>query len=116
MSGLDALQHSELRQARVCCLFQRAEFEVYDHLPSGAVSTSEADSLEKLDTLLIKACIAHGRSQRHLAEQLGIAERQIQRYEATGYRPASLAQSARSPAPWARLSSNDCPYPARGVA
>ncbi len=56
------------------------------------MSTLEADSLEELATLLIKARIVRGRSQRRLAEQLGIAEQQVQRYESTGYRSASLAR------------------------
>lgn len=70
----------------------RAELEEYDRLRSGAVSTFEASSLEELATLLIKARIARGWSQRQLAEELGIAEQQVQRYESTGYRSASLAR------------------------
>jgi transcriptional regulator with XRE-family HTH domain len=41
---------------------------------------------------LIKARIAKGWSQRRLAEELGVAEQQIQRYESTGYTAASLAR------------------------
>lgn len=70
----------------------RAELEEYDRLRSGAISTFEASSLEELATLLIKARIARGWSQRRLAEALDIAEQQVQRYEATGYRSASLAR------------------------
>jgi HTH-type transcriptional regulator/antitoxin HigA len=70
----------------------QAELDEYDHLRSGTVDTLEANSLEELATLLIKARIARGWSQRRLAEQLGIAEQQIQRYESTGYRSASLAR------------------------
>jgi len=70
----------------------RAELEDYDRLRSGAVSTFEASSLEELATLLIKARIARGWSQRQLADLLEIAEQQVQRYEATGYRSASLAR------------------------
>lgn len=70
----------------------RAELEEYDRLRSGAISTFEASSLEELATLLIKARIARGWSQRRLADVLGIAEQQVQRYEATGYRAASLAR------------------------
>jgi HTH-type transcriptional regulator/antitoxin HigA len=70
----------------------RAELEEYDRLRSGAVSTFEASSLEELATLLIKARIARGWSQRQLADELDIAEQQVQRYESTGYRPASLAR------------------------
>lgn len=70
----------------------RAELDEYDRLRSGEVSTLEADSLEELATLLIKARIARGWTQRQLADELGIAEQQVQRYEATGYRSASLAR------------------------
>ena len=70
----------------------RAELDEYDRLRSGEVSTFEASSLEDLATLLIKARIARGWTQRQLADELGIAEQQVQRYEATGYRSASLAR------------------------
>lgn len=70
----------------------RAEIEDYDRLRSGAVSTFEAASVQELATLLIKARIARGWSQRQLADLLGIAEQQVQRYESTGYRSASLAR------------------------
>jgi HTH-type transcriptional regulator / antitoxin HigA len=56
------------------------------------VSTFEAASLAGLATLLIKARIARGWTQQRLADQLGVAEQQIQRYEATEYRTASLAR------------------------
>jgi HTH-type transcriptional regulator/antitoxin HigA len=56
------------------------------------VSTFEASSLEELATLLINARIARSRTHRHLADQLGIAEHQVQRFEPTGYRSASLAR------------------------
>ena len=57
----------------------RAEIDEYDHLRSGAVSTFEASSLAELATLLVKARIARGWSQRRLAETLGVAEQQVQR-------------------------------------
>ena len=70
----------------------RAELDEYDRLRSGEISTLEAGSLEELATLLIKARVARGWTQRQLAEALGVAEQQIQRYESTGYRSASLAR------------------------
>ncbi|MDP9441305.1 MAG: helix-turn-helix domain-containing protein, partial [Actinomycetota bacterium] len=70
----------------------RAELDEYERLRSGAVSTFEASSLADLATLLIKVRIARGWSQRQLADLLGVAEQQVQRYEATGYRSASLAR------------------------
>ena len=44
----------------------------------------------ELPTVLIKARIAQGLSQKDLAERIGLKEQQIQRYEATDYASASL--------------------------
>lgn len=70
----------------------RAEIREYEGLLSGQVSTFKASSLAGLATLLIKARIARGWTQRRLADELGVAEQQVQRYEATEYRSASLAR------------------------
>lgn len=70
----------------------RAELVEYERLAQGEVSTFEAATLGELATLLIKARIARGWTQRRLAEALDVAEQQIQRYEATQYRSASLAR------------------------
>lgn len=70
----------------------RAELDEYEHLRSGEVSTFEAASLDGLAGLLVRARIARGWSQRELATALGVAEQQIQRYESTDYRSASLAR------------------------
>ena len=70
----------------------RAELEEYERLRSGQVFAFEASSLEGLATLLVKARVARGWSQRQLASRLGVAEQQVQRYESTGYRSASLAR------------------------
>jgi HTH-type transcriptional regulator/antitoxin HigA len=70
----------------------RREIAEYEALRSGAVSTFEADSLADLAVLLVKARIARGWTQRDLAQALHVAEQQVQRYESTGYRSASLAR------------------------
>lgn len=70
----------------------RAELAEYDLLRSGQITTFEAGSLAGVATLLVKARIARGWTQRELAEALGVAEQQVQRYESTGYRSASLAR------------------------
>ncbi len=70
----------------------RAEVREYEHLRGGGVSVFEATSLSELATLLVKARIARGWTQRRLAEALGMAEQQVQRYESTAYRSASLAR------------------------
>lgn len=70
----------------------QAELDEYDRLRSGEVSSIEASSLEELSTLLIKSRIARGWTQLQLADALGVAEQQVQRYESTEYRSASLAR------------------------
>jgi HTH-type transcriptional regulator/antitoxin HigA len=69
-----------------------AEIAEYEHLRSGTIRSFEAGSLPELAVALVKARIAKGWSQRRLAEELGVAEQQIQRYESTGYAAASLAR------------------------
>lgn len=70
----------------------RAEIAEYEQLRSGQVSTLGAPTLADLASVLIKARIARGMTQRQLANALGVAEQQIQRYEASAYRSASLAR------------------------
>jgi HTH-type transcriptional regulator/antitoxin HigA len=70
----------------------QAEIAEYEQLRSGTIRSFEAASLPELAVALVKARIAKGWSQRRLADELGIAEQQIQRYESTGYTSASLAR------------------------
>ena len=68
------------------------EISDYEQLKSGETTSFTADSLADVATLLIQARVARGWAQRQLAEELGIAEQQIQRYEANGYATASLTR------------------------
>jgi len=70
----------------------RSEIAEYERLLSGEVSTFTAPTLAGLATVLIQARIARGWTQKRLADELGVAEQQVQRYEATEYRSASLAR------------------------
>jgi HTH-type transcriptional regulator / antitoxin HigA len=70
----------------------RGELADYDRLRSGGQLSFDAGSLEELATVLVKARIARGWTQRQLGEALGMAEQQVQRYEANDYRSASLAR------------------------
>lgn len=70
----------------------RSEIAEYELLRSGTVSSFDASSLSDLAVLLVKARIARGWTQRQLADALDVAEQQVQRYESTGYRAASLAR------------------------
>ena len=66
----------------------------YETLKSGTVEILKASSLEELPSILIKARIAKGLSQRQLANTLGLKEQQIQRYEAEEYASANLHRLA----------------------
>ena len=91
--GADArLTQIELDAVRAQADDLRVEIEEFERLRSGAVSSFEATSLADLATLLIMARIARGWTQRRLADALGIAEQQVQRYESSDYRSASLAR------------------------
>lgn len=68
----------------------KAQVKEYEDLKSGFVTGLKATSLEELPTVLIKARIAKGLSQRQLANALGMKEQQIQRYESSDYTSVSL--------------------------
>jgi HTH-type transcriptional regulator / antitoxin HigA len=86
------LENLELDAIRSQAADLRAELADYDQLRDGNLSTFDAPSLEELSTVLVKARIARGWTQRQLAEALDMAEQQIQRYEANDYRSTSLAR------------------------
>ena len=64
----------------------------YESLKAGNFQLDELNLVAELATVLIKARIARGLSQKDLAERLSLKEQQIQRYEATDYATASLAR------------------------
>jgi len=68
----------------------REQLAEYEALRTGKISVLELDSLDELPDALIRARIAAGRTQKELAERLGLKEQQIQRYEATRYAGVSL--------------------------
>jgi DNA-binding transcriptional regulator YiaG len=63
----------------------RAQVERYDDLRSGRVAQRTLTSIRELPIALIEARIAARLTQRELAEQLGVPEQQVQRWEANGY-------------------------------
>ncbi len=96
-TGLAGAKNKKLHQLQIDAARAQAqdlsvEIAEYEQLRSGATTSFEADSLGDLSTLLVQARVARGWSQRQLATELGIAEQQIQRYEANGYATASLAR------------------------
>ena len=91
--------HPALRRAQIAGLESQVaelkdEVQEYEHLQSGAVTTFEAEGLADLPDILIRARISRGMSQRDLGTFVGVAEQQIQRYEAERYRSASLERLA----------------------
>lgn len=96
-TGLAGAKNKKLHQlqidaARAQAQDLAAELTEYEQLRSGATTSFQADSLGDLSTMLVQARVARGWSQRRLSAELGIAEQQIQRYEANGYANASLAR------------------------
>jgi DNA-binding XRE family transcriptional regulator len=68
------------------------QIDEYEELQAGTRSVIDVDSFAELPDALVKARIAAGLSQKNLADRLELKEQQIQRYEATDYRTASLSR------------------------
>ncbi len=64
----------------------------YAALQSGEIKVVKIHSVAALPLALIKARIASGFTQEELAKRIGVAEQQIQRYEATDYEGANLTR------------------------
>lgn len=69
-----------------------ADLREYESLKSGKFKLDQLKTVKEIPTILIKARIAQGLSQKDLAERLGLKEQQIQRYEATDYASARLTR------------------------
>ena len=70
----------------------KREMREYESLKTSEFPIDELEVVSGLPSMLIKARIARGMSQRDLAERIGLKEQQIQRYEATDYASASLSR------------------------
>ena len=68
------------------------ELREYESLKAGEFRLDRLAAVGELPTVLIKARISQGLSQKDLAERIGLKEQQIQRYEATDYASASLSR------------------------
>ena len=69
-----------------------SELSEYESLKAGEFQLDSLKVVADLPSILIKARIAQGLSQKELAERIGLKEQQIQRYEATDYASANLAR------------------------
>ena len=70
----------------------RDELAEYEESRAGNTTTIESSSLAGLADALIEARIARGWTQADLASALGVAEQQVQRYEASRYIGASFGR------------------------
>lgn len=84
----EAGQRALLAQARDL----REEIDDYEALRDGRVPAPDLSAVGSLHLDLIRARIAAGLTQAELARRLGVDPQQIQRYEASDYRGASLAR------------------------
>ncbi len=70
----------------------RAEMDHYEKLRDGRITSREITSLHELPTALIEARIAAKLTQRQLAKRIGVAEQQVQRWEADDYDGVNLTR------------------------
>jgi DNA-binding Xre family transcriptional regulator len=70
----------------------RAQMDHYEKLRDGRITGREITSLDDLPDALIEARIAAKLTQRQLAERIGVAEQQIQRWEANDYSGVNLTR------------------------
>jgi HTH-type transcriptional regulator/antitoxin HigA len=68
----------------------REQLEAYERLRAGDVKQRTLQSLTELPQAIIEARIAARVTQRGLADRLGVAEQQVQRWEATDYAGVSI--------------------------
>ena len=67
-----------------------AELADYERLRDGPLSSITAESIAELAPALIRARIMRKWTQKDLADRLGVAEQQVQRYESTQYKRVSV--------------------------
>jgi DNA-binding Xre family transcriptional regulator len=68
----------------------RGQLHHYEQLRDGHITEREITSLRELPSALIEARIAARLTQRDLAARIGVAEQQIQRWEAHDYAGVNL--------------------------
>jgi DNA-binding XRE family transcriptional regulator len=70
----------------------RHQLDHYEKLRDGRITSREITSLHELPTALIEARIAARLTQLRLAKRIGVAEQQIQRWEANDYSGVNLTR------------------------
>ena len=89
--GVDSCIHRAMREAIASEAEElRGQLLHYEQLRDGHITEREITSLRELPTALIEARIAARLTQRELAASIGVAEQQIQRWEAHDYAGVNL--------------------------
>ncbi len=88
--GSEILAAAELNALKSETSVLTDQIREYELLRSGQITQLKASNLEGLPSILIRARIAQGLTQRELAQLVGLKEQQIQRYESDQYAKASL--------------------------
>jgi len=70
----------------------RGQIDHYEKLRDGHITSREITSLREFPTALIEARIAAKLTQLQLADRIGVAEQQIQRWEANDYSGVNLTR------------------------
>jgi transcriptional regulator with XRE-family HTH domain len=66
------------------------DYDRYEKLRDGRITSREITSLRELPTALVEARIAARLTQFQLADRIGVAEQQVQRWEANEYSALSI--------------------------
>lgn len=88
--GSNILVTAELNALNSEIKILSSQLKEYELLRSGKITQFQASNLRELPTILIRARIAQGLTQRELAERVDLKEQQIQRYESEEYAKANL--------------------------
>jgi transcriptional regulator with XRE-family HTH domain len=95
----------------------RRQLREYERLREGRVKYRKVRSLTELPRVLIEARIASRSTQKTLATRLGVAEQQVQRWEATEYAGVSVERLQQvADALGAEISEQVSFAPASGVS
>lgn len=85
------LRRGQIESLQVQLKDLQTEAAEYEALKNGKIKLAPLTAIPSLAPLLIKWRIAKNWTQKQLADKLGLAEQQIQKYENTDYSTATLA-------------------------
>lgn len=102
-TGLDELNRDRERYEAIIFEFRKASFNdlisnisteiiEYEKISKGDLASISISSIHDLHKLLIGGRLALNLTQESLAERVGIAAQQVQRYESTDYESANLSR------------------------